>query len=136
MGEAIRGKEYNQRRARQPKDYSGLCYGKITPMDLDGILEFSDRLFIFLEYKGVGAPLKYGQKLCIERVVNAIHSERRIAVAIVADHWGHIGDDIDCAGAEVREIFFEGEWHCLAEKRSVASLIDSLCEKYLGYIPK
>jgi hypothetical protein len=132
MAELIRGKEYNPRRARQAKDYSGLCYGRITPTDIDGIIEFSNRLFVFLEYKGSGSPLATGQRLCIQRMVDAIQSQTKTAVAILADHWEHIGDDIDCANAEVRSIYYLGVWHQMDEKQTVRFVVDQFYKKVFG----
>jgi hypothetical protein len=132
MGEIIRGKEYNPRRAKQPKDYSGLCYGNITPSDLDGILEFKNKLFIFIEYKANGAPIQEGQKLCLARLANAIQSQKITAVSIIADHYGHIGEDIDCANAEVREFFYKGKWLAFEGPMTVKRLVDHFHQKYVA----
>jgi hypothetical protein len=37
--------------ASEWRDYSGLCYGTITPTDLDGLIDFRNRLFILIEIK-------------------------------------------------------------------------------------
>jgi hypothetical protein len=111
MSEHVRGKIKHHDRALQLRDYSGLNYGKITPSDIDGILEFSDRLFVLMEFKSFGAPFELGQRLCFERLVHAIAYSKRKAVALLAEHDTAIGEEIDCAKAIVKEFFEGGQWH-------------------------
>lgn len=110
MDDGTRGRIRNPERAAQLRDFSGLRYGKITPTDVDGLLEFGDRLFVIMEFKCTGAPMDFGQKLCFERVVNALAQSRKKAVAIVAEHNTPIGQQIDCAKAIVREFYEGGTW--------------------------
>jgi hypothetical protein len=133
MAEAIRGKIRNQRRARQLKDFSGLRYGNITPMDIDGIIEFSDRLFVFIEYKSEGAELEGGQRLCIARLCKAIAESGRICIAIIAEHNPDICDEIDGANATVREYFYDTEWKRPKGEApvSVKTIVDFMHEKFV-----
>ena len=55
----IRNRDY----MRQIKDFSGLRFGKISPTDIDGFLDFGNSLFIFVEMKHGDARIPYGQKL-------------------------------------------------------------------------
>ena len=110
MDDLSRGKIRNKALSSQIKDYSGMRYGKITPMDLDGVIEFGNKLYILLEYKGSGAPLAFGQRLCLERIVSAIHLPNRIAVCLVADHNQQLSDEVDCANAIVRQYFYKCKW--------------------------
>lgn len=120
----MRGKIYNERRARQLKDYSGLRYDKITPTDLDGIIEFSDRLFVLIDYKGQDAPLIGGQRKCFERIVDALESAGKVSVLVISDHYGYIGEAIDCANATVRSIYFRGKWQPFRIEQSVKQVVD------------
>jgi len=128
MDDSQRGKIRNRRLASQQKDYSGLRYGKITPMDIDGVVEFSDRLFIFLEYKGVGAPLAYGQRLCMQRIIGAIRQTGREAVAIVAEHAEPAEEDVDCANAIVREYYMGEGW----TKPNIAVTVKDMVDHFHG----
>jgi hypothetical protein len=130
VNNSIRGKEYNRERAGQPKDYSGLTYGKITPTDIDGIVEFRDKLFVLLEYKFNGAEVPHGQKVCMERVVDAIASSQRVALAIVADHFNPTNQEIDCANASVRTVYYRAKWHDQDGKKTVKESIDRLLTKH------
>jgi hypothetical protein len=133
MDDTLRGKIYNRKRASQLKDYSGLRFAKMTPMDLDGVMEFRERLFVFFEYKGEGAPLQFGQKRCIEAIVNAIQSEEKTAVCIVANHNGHISEDIDCANVLVRSFFYDRRWRQPRFDVTVREVVQAFCELSLGW---
>lgn len=106
----MRGVIRNRSLAMQIRDFSGLAYGKITPTDIDGFLEFGDRLFIFIEGKRDGTPLSYGQTLALARLADACHiPPRRYATAIIVDHPSG-ESDIDYATATVRTWRWGGEW--------------------------
>ena len=105
-----RGVIRNRQLAMQIRDFSGLRFGKITPTDIDGFLEFGDRLFVFIEGKRDGAPLSGGQMLALARLADACHMPpRRIATAIVVDHATG-PEDIDYANATVRTLRWDGKW--------------------------
>lgn len=105
-----RGAIRNRQIAMQIRDFTGLRFGKITPTDIDGFLDFGDRLFIFIEGKRTGAPISYGQGLAMSRLVDACHCPpRRTAVALIVDHPAGEAD-IDYAIATVRTYRLGGKW--------------------------
>ena len=105
-----RGAIRNRQLAMQIRDFRGLRFGSITPTDIDGFLEFGDRLFVFIEGKRDGAPLANGQMLALARLADACHCPpRRFATVIVVDHPTS-DDDIDYAIATVRIWRWGGEW--------------------------
>lgn len=103
----IRNREY----AKQLKDFSGLRYGKITPTDIDGFMDFGDRLFVVIEGKHAGAALQTGQRMALERLVDACHNPpRRIAVCLIVDHYEGQSEDVDYARCTVRAMRWNGKW--------------------------
>lgn len=106
-----RGVIRNRAFAQQIKDFSGLRFDKITPTDIDGFLEFGDRLFVIIEGKHAGSQLQTGQRLALERLVDACHCPpRRVAVCIVIDHVDAASDDVDYASCTVRTMRWNGRW--------------------------
>lgn len=121
----IRNREY----AKQLKDFSGLRYGKITPTDIDGFLDFGDRLFVVVEGKHAGSAIQTGQRLALERLVDACHCPpRRIAVCFIVDHYGGDSDeDVDYASCIVRTVRWNSKWWPQIHKRqSLKDAIDRL----------
>lgn len=106
-----RGVIRNREFAQQIKDFSGLRFGNITPTDIDAFMDFGDRLFIVIEGKHNGAELHRGQRLAIERLVDACHCPpRRISVAIIVDHYEGTSQDVDYSKTTVRSYRLNRIW--------------------------
>jgi len=106
-----RGVIRNRQFAQQLRDFSGLRFGKITPTDIDGFMDFGDRLFVVLEGKHQGSQLHYGQRLALERLVDACHCPpRRVAVALILDHVETPEQDVDFGACLVRAMRWKGAW--------------------------
>jgi len=67
-----RGVINNRARAQQIINYSGLRYDTITPTDIDGFIDFGNKVFVIMEFKHSDAPLPYGQRLALKRLCDSI----------------------------------------------------------------
>lgn len=102
----IRNRDYKQRIA----DFSGMKYGKITPTDIDGFIDFNDKLFVFFEAKYGDSQLSYGQSLALQRLCDASHQPpNRHSVLFVVNYSSH--GDIDAANTVVTKYRWFGKWH-------------------------
>lgn len=112
----------------QVNDFRGLRYGKITPTDIDGALDFDGRLFVFVEAKFIGTPIGRGQELFLERVVDALDLRpSRFALGIVADHAHPSDHDIDFSSMVVRKSRYRGRWQFSANRlTTVREAIDAM----------
>lgn len=80
------------------------------PTDVDGFLDFWNKLFIFIESKHCGSAVPLGQRLALERLVNACHRPpERVALAVVVDHDCGCSD-VDLAKTVVREVWWNKKW--------------------------
>ncbi len=125
MIDSERGKIRNREHV-PTKDFSGLRYGKITPTDIDGFVEFKDRTFVFIELKFGDAVLKYGQKLAMERLCDACESDQRTSIALVARYNTQGNDAVDVAPLPVSEYRIKGKWHKPKKEISVREAIDQI----------
>ena len=106
-----RGVIQHRARKQQISNMSGLRFNKITPTDLDGFLDFGNRLFVFIEGKFIATPVAFGQQLAIDVLCDACHNPpSRYAFAIIADHHHPADEDIDFANMTVRTIRQNGKW--------------------------
>lgn len=135
MDNLNRGRILCPERASQLMDFSGLRYGMITPTNVDGLIEFKDRLYVLLELKLRKTSMKRGQELCFERLCNALTAANKIAVIIVAEHDTPIGQQISCADANVRKCYIDGKWIAADTVITVGELVNIFYEKYIGKIP-
>lgn len=110
------------------KDYSGLQYGKITPTDIDGFMDFGDKTFIFLELKYGNGVIPFGQKLALERLCDACESPERKTVLIVARYMSKEAE-INVAPLPVSEYRILRTWHIPRKIISVRQAIDVLLSR-------
>ena len=126
----VRGVINNRDRARQINDFSGLVFGKITPTDIDGLIEYQNKAYIFFEVKHGETELPLGQRIALERLVGDMVRAKKKAIALIAQH--DVCDpevSIDVAGCAVRSYFWYGEWlqpkQEITVKEAVTRFIDN-----------
>lgn len=112
----------------QIKDFSGLKIGSIYPTDIDGFIDFKNKLFIFIEIKHGNSELKGGQKLAIERLCDSCQSDKRDSFALVAFHESN--NDIDVSRAIVKTIRHRYQWKTMKKSITVKQAITQLYNRY------
>ena len=128
-----RGSIQNREMAKQLVDFSELKYGRITPTDIDGLLEWREKnVIVFMEFKYEDAELPVGQKMALEEIVKCLRKTGKKAYALVCSH--HVGDpdmDINAGAALVRE-YLSWKWHILKQEVTVKEFIDHLWNRVNG----
>ena len=81
-----RGEIINIERARQINNFKNMRYGKITPTDMDGLIEYHNKAYVFIEVKYGDKDLPFGQRLALERLVKDTSSKDKQSIAIVCEH--------------------------------------------------
>ena len=118
-----RGVIQHRDRARQILDFHGLQYERgITPTDIDLFLDFENKAFVFGEIKHRDTPLQYGQRLALERIVDACPIT---AILFMARH--DIDDcekDVDVSILTVDEYRWEQVWKEAVKTETVRQFID------------
>ena len=125
------GKIDYRSRAKQLTDYSGISYGKITPTDIDGVIDFRGQCFIFIELKLNETPVPYGQYKCFEAITNSI---LKPCLFIIAEHNAeNPHSDIKAHEAKVRRCFCNRgyDWYRYINK-PIKQLIDNFKEVYFN----
>jgi hypothetical protein len=106
------GEIINENRAKQLICFSGLRYNNITPTDIDGLIEYQNKYYIWLELKYSYAEIKYGQKLAFERICDDLEKSGKPTIFIIADHFVHNPEiQIDAASTIVREYRYKRRWY-------------------------
>tara|TARA_R100001530_G_scaffold74901_1_gene52689 strand:- start:289 stop:672 length:384 start_codon:yes stop_codon:yes gene_type:complete len=121
----IRNREY----AQQIRDFSGLQFGSITPTDIDGFVEFGDKVFVFIEGKHGGASMPHGQRLALERLCDTVASTGRKAFVILISH--NTDGDINYADCPVSKYRFDGKWAIPAEPITLRAIMDNIRARYV-----
>ena len=105
-----RGKINNPKRKQQILSFEDLRFGNITPTDIDGVIEYKNKKYIFFEVKYGKAKLPSGQKLAIERLVKDINENKK-AIAIILEHNIHNPNNVvNVSTCLVRELYNGKIW--------------------------
>jgi hypothetical protein len=120
-----RGDIYNPARASQLVSFSDFRYGKITPTDVDGLIDFGGNSFVFMELKFNDTLLPYGQRLAIENMSMRLIRGGATVIAIVGEHQTPINEAIVAANATVREYLYHGAWQSPQTHHTCKSLVDA-----------
>lgn len=100
-----RGVYQNPNRGKQLIRFDGIQYGKITPTDFDGVIEYQDRIWVLFEAKLTGKEVPDGQKKALARFVADVGKAGKCAIAMIVDHTtDNPADDIILRNCNVREI--------------------------------
>lgn len=118
---AERGAIYNRDRAAQLRDFTSLRWRNITPTDIDAFVDFGGKAFVVIETKRKGNALPNGQRLAIERLIDALSVSGAAAIALIAEHEAE--EDIDVSKCTVVEYRFKGRWR---KPRSVSEVQEAL----------
>lgn len=118
-----RGTIRNRKFYNQIKDYSNLRWGNITPTDIDGFIDFGNKLFVLIELKYSGGDLEKGQELALERLTDDRDLIGRHSICIVATY--DTDGDVDVAKCSVERVRTKNRWiHFKKTKRTVSEMID------------
>jgi hypothetical protein len=123
-----RGKIRNREYAQILHDMSGLRWGKITPTDIDAFLDFGNKAFVFIESKFKGKALTGGQKIALERLVDACSVP---TILIVVEHECKAGEDIDMGSLFVTQYRLHKRWRIPAAPITARHFIEAFL-RYVG----
>lgn len=128
---AERGVIRNLQYARQRADFSGLRFGTITPMDIDGLIEFEGKCCVFMETKHGQADLPTGQRLALERNCDKWGSNGIVLVMRNAVTGG-TAPTYRIADLPVVEYRHAGEWKKVESPTSCVHWIERFATSVLG----
>ena len=127
----MRGEIVNRNRARQILDFSSMLFDyKITPTDIDGLIEYRNRCFIFFEVKYKNgdeiAPFLFGQRLALERIIDNLDKP---AILFVASHVIANSDNaINAAECIIELYYWHHNWH---ETNGRIVTLKTACDNFL-----
>ena len=119
-----RGEIRNRKEASRLRSYKSLQFGKITPTDIDGFVEFGDKLFVIIEGKNEGVQLPFGQQLALNRLSLAIHDSGRNSLLIICEHTMNEIGDVDVGLSTVRKFMYNRIWINPEQQCNVRQVIE------------
>jgi hypothetical protein len=123
----------NIERARQLNDFEGFLGGKFCLTDIDGLFEYNDLAYVFLEVKYGGKDLPYCQRRTYERLVKDTSSGGKLTIAIVIDHNViDPNDHVPIPECFVREMYYCKEKMWRKPNRKIT--VNELVRKFVDYV--
>ena len=108
----IRGKIRNKEYAKQLNDFSKMDLGTITPTDVDMLIEYKNKLYIFGEGKHVMADeMPRGQELALTRLCTDLQY-RKPSLLIYFEHSFLPDVEVDVSGCRVKRYYYKNKWFC------------------------
>lgn len=130
LNQVPRGAVSYPERAKQQRDFTGLRYGNITPTDIDGLIEYQNKCYVFYEAKHINAePMTQGQKLAFERLCDDLQKVKP-SLLILFEHDYPVDKPIDFAKCNVKSYRYNGVWKRPGVVVTVRQLSDSFIKKY------
>lgn len=100
------GEVRNTLQVCQLQSFEKLCFGSISPTDIDAFLDFGNKVFVFIELKYRGRRMPFGQQLALRRLCDACSTATRKAYLLVARH--ETDGVIDVAATEITQVWHNG----------------------------
>ena len=122
----IKTREYGA----QVRDYSRLRIGNITPTDLDMLIEYHDKCFVFAETKFKNMVLPGGQSLALERLCDACERAGKPSILFVTTHNRGIGEDIDMDRTIITAYRYKFKWAVPEEPVYLGDAVMSFIQKF------
>lgn len=124
----MRGIIQNRERKKQIIDFRNIKYKKITPTDIDVIIDFGGRAFVVVELKHGDAPIPDGQRICLENMVRGWANGGVKAIAIIGNHFiDNCNEDVLLDECKVNKIYLSDEkrWRPPTKAMTIKDIVDA-----------
>ena len=124
----------NKEKAKQLVDYS-LLFDKNVKMscsDIDGVVEYKDKCWIFFEVKQGDKELSLGQKIMYERMVNDLSKVKPAILLVCSHNVDNPEEAIQLRETTVREIFYKGKWNKPSSTLNTKDVMNSFISRCIG----
>jgi hypothetical protein len=125
-----RGVIKNREYGAQVRDFSRLRIGNITPTDLDMLIEYHDKCFIFAETKFNNIALSLGQSLALERLCDACERAGKSSILFITTHSNGAGEDIDMDRTVVTAYRYRFKWETPGKPIYLGDAVLSFIQKF------
>jgi hypothetical protein len=129
MDAVARGTIHDRERARQIRDFSGMIYGSITPTDVDGLIEYHDKCYVYFELKCKNNDLPRGQELAFLRMCDDL-GKVKPTLLFVAEHETPLDQDIDVANSLVIKFRFGSKWYPVTKRMTAKEITTRFLERF------
>ncbi len=116
----------NRDKVKQVIDFTGVQNGKLHPSDIDGVLEFDNKVLILIEVKRRFKPIPTGQRLLLERISDSWHDEEKSIVLKVEHEFDDDTMDIPLLQCKVTRVYYKRHWVALPQPQLFVNYVNQL----------
>jgi len=106
-----RGKIQYPDRAKQLRDFSGMKFGTITPTDIDGLIEYHNLGYVWIETKYKDSEVPFGQDLALCRVCDDLQKIKPTLLIYAIHDIEDVNDAIPVHDTIIIKYRYKGNWH-------------------------
>ena len=112
MLDSDRGLIIHRDRAKQLISFGGLIRRRsISPTDIDFLIDYNGKSFVYGEFKLIGAEEKKGQIRALENLVNSHEKALHLSCAFIVYHNVPINDDIIPEILLINRVYHNEKWN-------------------------
>lgn len=120
----------NESHVRKFNILTGIKFGAVRPMDIDGFIELRDKVFIFIETKFKNSSMSTAQRTALSRLVDAIHNPpHKFAYLLIAIH-NDDGVDIEVADARLEQTYTDKKWFPDMRELTIYQSVEAIIKKH------
>ena len=97
------------KRIKQLINYTGVQNKNIHPSDIDAVLEFDSKYLLLFELKKVGVQVPLGQRLMLERIIDAWEDSGKVGSIVYCEHNFPVEQQIMLKDCTVVGLYNKGE---------------------------
>jgi len=120
----------NRNKVKQVIDFTGVQNGKLHPSDIDGVLEFDNKVLILIEVKRKFKPIPTGQRLLLERISDSWHTNEKSIVLKVEHECDDDNIDIPLEQCKVTRVYYKKHWVTLPEPQGFVNYVNNLGKEW------
>jgi hypothetical protein len=106
-----------------------MVYGSISPTDIDGLIEYHNKCYVYFELKCKDTSLPNGQELAFLRMCDDL-GKVKPTLLFVAEHETPLDQDIDVASSLVVKFRFGSRWYPVTKRVTAKELTARFIERF------
>jgi len=119
------GEIRHEERIKQVISFAGIKRRRnIRPMDIDGLIDYNGRSFVYFEGKLIDREIDRGQKSALENAVNSHAKAGHHACAVIFRHNVPVNEIVVAAVHPVSDIYYLSKWRPPAVPMNLLEFIE------------
>lgn len=108
-----------------PVLFDGIRMGNCAPTDIDGLIEYHNKAYLFLEWKYGNAQVPTGQMLALTRLADDLTKTGKMVAVFICRHRDT--GEVKGKDALVTDVYINSTWRHPTHPRTVQEMAERFC---------